>query len=74
MAKKLTVGEGIRIQQIQLSEWKTILYPEAYAALEEYATRNNATAKSGYDICRGESLRDFIHGHAVCKSIKENLR
>jgi hypothetical protein len=63
MAKKLTVGEGIRIQQAQLSEWKTILYPETYTALEEYATRNNATAKNGYDICRGETLRDFVYNY-----------
>jgi len=63
MAKKLTVGEGIRIQQTQLSEWKKILYPETYAALEEYATRNNTTVKNGYDICRGEALREFVYGY-----------
>ena len=74
MSYTFTVEQGIKVQRAHLNEWKAILTPEAYTTLEEYATRNNAAAKNGYDICRGEALRDFIQGYAVCKSIKENLR
>jgi len=71
---EFTVEQGIKVQQRHLAEWKSILQPEAYDALVEYATRDNATAKNGHDICRGTSLSSFIQGHAVCKLIKENLR
>lgn len=63
MVKKLTVGQAIRIQQAQLNEWKKILYPEAYAALEEYATKNNAITKNGNNICQGEALREFVYNY-----------
>jgi hypothetical protein len=60
-----TVEQGIRVQQAHLNEWKTILYPEAYAALEEYATRDNGKALSGQDICRGTSLSSFVQQYAI---------
>jgi hypothetical protein len=60
MKKKLTLGQAIRTQQAQLNEWKKILYPETYIALEKYATQNNAITKNGNDICQGEALRNFV--------------
>ena len=60
-----TVEQGIKVQQAHLNEWKTILTPEAYAALEEYATRDNDEAVDGYNICRGEALRNFLQQYAI---------
>ena len=60
-----TVEQGIKVQQTHLNEWKTILTPEAYVALEEYATRDNDKAVDGLDICRGEALRNFIQQYAI---------
>jgi len=48
---EFTVEQGIRVQRQQLAEWKSVLRPEAYDALVEYATRDNARAKDGHDIC-----------------------
>jgi hypothetical protein len=63
MKKKLTVGQAIRVQQTQLNEWKKILYPETYIALEKYATKNNAITKNGNDICQGKALQDFVYNY-----------
>jgi hypothetical protein len=60
-----TIEHGIKVQQAQLNEWKTVLTPEAYAALEEYAIRDNDKAVDGYDICRGTSLSSFIQQYAI---------
>ena len=62
---EFTVEQGIKVQQAHLNEWKTILTPDAYAALEEYATRDNDKAVDGYDICRGEALRNFLQQYAI---------
>jgi hypothetical protein len=63
--KGFTVEEGIEIQQQQLSQWKTILITEVYDALEEYATRNNGKAQSGFDICRGSELSSYIGNYML---------
>lgn len=70
---EFTVEQGIRVQRQQLAEWKSVLRPEAYDALVEYATRDNARAKDGHDICRGTSLSGFIQGLCYVNLIKENL-
>jgi hypothetical protein len=62
---EFTVEQGISIQRAHLNEWKTVLTPEAYVALEEYATRDNDKAVDGLDICRGEALRNFIQQYAI---------
>ena len=64
-ALDFTVEQGIKVQQRHLAEWKSILQPEAYDALVEYAIRDNAIAKNGHDICRGTSLSSFIQQHAI---------
>jgi len=63
--KAFTVEDGIAIQASQLANWKTILIPEAYEALEEYAQRNNDKAKDGFDICRGGDLTNYISNYML---------
>ena len=65
MRPELTIEEGIKIQSKHLEEWKTILIPEVYEALSEYATRDNHQAKSGYDICRGSRLDNYIGNYML---------
>ena len=62
---EFTVEEGIMIQNEQLAQWKTVLIDEVYAALEEYATRNNHKAKCGYDICRGSDMSSYIGNYML---------
>ncbi len=63
--KEFTVADGIKYQAEQLAKWKTVLIPEVYAALEEYATRNNHEAKSGYDVRRGVDLDNYIGNYML---------
>lgn len=63
--KEFTVEEGIKYQMEQLALWKRILIPEVYVALEEYATRNNHEAKSGYDVRRGVDLNNYIGNYML---------
>jgi hypothetical protein len=55
-----TVQHGIAYQEKDLAQWEKILKPEVYAELFEWVIRNNATAKTGYDVCRGNQFLDFI--------------
>ena len=61
-----TVEEGIKVQNKQLCQWKTVLLPEVYNNLCEYATRNNHLAKSGYDVKRGTDLDIYIANYMLC--------
>jgi hypothetical protein len=63
--KEFTIEEGIKYQTEQLVQWKTVLIPEVYAALEEYATRNNHEAKSGHGIRRGVDLSSYISNYML---------
>ena len=63
--KKFTTEEGLEIQAKQLEEWKSVLVPEVYNALHEYATRNNNIAKSGWDVCRGTGLNNYIANYML---------
>ena len=65
MEKIFTVEDGIEIQNKCLQEWKTVLLPEVYLALEEYATRKNHKAESGYDIVRGQDLNSYIRNYTL---------
>lgn len=56
---------AIKIQTEQLNTWKKVLLPKVYEALVKYATQDNATAKSGYDICRGSDLSCFVENYAL---------
>jgi len=63
--KEFTVEEGIKYQMERLAKWKTVLIAEVYVALEEYATRNNHEAKSGYDVRRGDDLNNYISNYML---------
>lgn len=63
--KEFTIEDGIKIQTSHLADWKTVLIAEAYEALEEYATRNNEAARSGYNICRGTELSNYISNYML---------
>jgi hypothetical protein len=63
--KQFTVEQGLEVQAEQLAGWKTILIPEVYEALYEYATRHNSEAKTGWDICRGTNLDNYIGNYML---------
>ena len=63
--KEFTVEDGIEIQRDHLSRWKSVLLPEVYEALEEYALRTNHEANSGYDIRRGTNLDNYIGNYML---------
>ena len=63
---ELPVEMGIKIQTEQLDGWKTVLQPHVYEALVKYATQDNNKTKSGYDICRGVDLDEFIGNYIYC--------
>jgi len=65
MEEQFTVEQGLGVQAKQLAQWKSILIPEVYEALHEYATRNNGKAKTGYDICRGSNLDNYIGNYML---------
>ena len=58
-----TVQSGIEIQTLQLEGWKGVLKPEVFEALREYAIRTNDMARSGYDVCRGSALVNFVNSY-----------
>ena len=63
--KAFTIELGLEVQAKQLAEWKSILLPEVYQALYEYATRNNHEAKIGWDIRRGTDLSAYIANYRI---------
>lgn len=65
MRSELSIQDGIEIQNQHLQEWKIVLLPEVYLALEEYATRKNHKAESGYDIVRGQDLCSYIRNYTL---------
>lgn len=58
---ELTIEAGIAIQSQQLARWASVLNAEAFAALFIAATKDNHKARTGYDICRGDSLTGIIY-------------
>lgn len=55
-----SVEEGIKIQADNLADWKQLLRPEVYQALEMFAKKNNKKAQFGSDITRGSALTNFV--------------
>lgn len=55
-----TFEDILKIQRKQLDEWKQLLQPHVYEALEKWATEKNDQKKSPYDIIRGTNLDNFI--------------
>ena len=59
--KEETTREDIlKIQQQHLNEWKQLLKPEIYSALEKWAIEKNDQKTNMYDIVRGSKLTDFV--------------
>lgn len=65
MKNEFTVQQGLEVQAKQLVEWKSILKPEVYEALYEYATRLNYKAESGSDVKRGVELSTYISNYML---------
>lgn len=63
--RKFTVEDGIKIQTQHLEQWKSVLIPEVYSSLEEYAIRKNHEAKDGFDITRGQMLSSYISNYML---------
>jgi hypothetical protein len=60
MKSDFSIPEGIAIQTTDLARWESVLTPEAFAKVFREATQNNAKAKSGYDICRGDGITHIV--------------
>ena len=65
MEKAFTIELGLEVQAEQLAKWKSILLPEVYEALYEYATRYNHEAETGYDVRRGTDLSTYIANYML---------
>jgi len=65
--EEFTVEDGIRVQERQLKDWESVLKPEIYAKLEQYAKKKNHLAKTGYDIVRGNQLDMLIYNSLMDK-------
>jgi hypothetical protein len=65
MKNEFTVQQGLEIQARQLQEWESVLKPEVYKALHEYATRENGEAESGSDVKRGVDLSNYIGNYML---------
>lgn len=59
-AKEFTTQEGIAFQNADLTRWASVLTPEAFLRVFQEATQDNAKAKSGYDICRGDRICHIV--------------
>lgn len=60
MTPDFKVHQGIAIQASDLAQWARRLNPETFQKVYELATKGNAEAKSGYDICRGDAITEII--------------
>jgi len=72
--KEFTVEQGLKIQGEQLTEWESKLHPECYKDLVAHATSTNHLAKSGLEVCRGNSLSNFIANWKPSKDVKPNVQ
>lgn len=55
-----TVEQGVKIQTIQLNEFKCVLIPEAYTMLQSLVTAKNESALDGFDVVRGVDLYNIL--------------
>ncbi len=66
--KKITHEEIFEIQRKQLLQWKSVLKPEIYEALEKHVfSMNEQIYDSPYDIFRGGSMDNYIHNNLMKK-------
>ena len=56
-----SANAGIAIQQRQLAQWSQVLNAETFLQLFREATKNNGKARSGYDVCRGDTLDAIVN-------------
>lgn len=56
-----STGAGIAVQQRQLAQWSRVLNAETFLQLFREATKNNDKARSGFDVCRGDSLDAIVN-------------
>lgn len=64
LLKEETTREDIlAIQRKHLDEWKQLLKPEVYEALEKWATEKNDEKTNIYDIVRGSMMDNFIKNY-----------
>jgi|DEB19_MinimDraft_3_1074340.scaffolds.fasta_scaffold00267_36 hypothetical protein len=60
MKSDFSTPEGIAIQTTDLTRWASVLTPEAFSRVFQEATRDNAKASSGHDICRGDGITHIV--------------
>ena len=65
--KEFTRADGLKVQASQLKEWKSVLKPTVYKALEAavMAANTKLTGDNGYDVCRGTDLNNWV-GNYMC--------
>lgn len=70
-----SLAEGLNIQKNQLSEWETILRPEAFAELLKEAEKQNLLLHDnadGNDVWRGIDIRDWVDSDLTLRFKKGN--
>lgn len=54
------VAAGLQLQIEHLTQWAKVLNANAFHHLYQQATKDNHKARNGYDICRGDQLREIV--------------
>lgn len=61
---KFTIEDGLKYQQVDLLQWKSILKTKVYNELERRVLEENKkleySINSGYDVCRGSSIQNIV--------------
>lgn len=65
--RPFTAEEGIKVQTEQLKRWESVLKPEVFKDLKEFAIKTNGEAETGYDIVRGINLDGFVSNYSYNK-------
>lgn len=68
MEKQFTLADGLKIQQQQLNQWKSIMKASIYDKLLLYViimNRNCANDETGYNVFRGEDIDGFVHNNLM---------
>lgn len=54
------VAAGLQLQIEHLTQWSKVLNANAFHQLYQQATKDNHKARTGFDICRGDQLREIV--------------
>lgn len=68
--KPFSTAEGITYQQEDLKRWQTVLKPEVFQKLKEFAEGGNEQATDGYRVLRGNDFTEFVCNFH-CKSVDD---